>query len=591
MTDPLTIDQILGQPVSKVVVGEGKEASLQGQPVPKVIEHPIGNDVLANVSNTASTQPVPMGIPVQPVKAPVIPAVPTSTGPAASLSAQISNPLPLQPQGSQVQAMQSHAPQPQAPQLMANLLGARPQMGPTTTTAAVAKPAGGDVLKNENHGSGGQPLTTTVVAGPESTPHQPTGAVVGSQAGKSLKPLVASPQPLTNPLPALSNTKPMPSPQPVANLPSIPPSGKALPQLGGPSGPQPTPEERMKLEVEAKKMVKELDKAGVGKKVAKPGSGSNKGKMVGGGLAALLILVVGGGMYIGMQYLKSPGSQEDRSKAGGTAPYECESPNGLVHTARSQWNESGNLGFKPASSDPGDAGEYYDVSAGETVEFHVGYKNEGDETINDYWWFDAFKVTQSPDGTAVSEDSPLDEATLFETHLNENKDRNNDGFGDDQEHRFGPLQENYSLAPGEEKTFIARWTPTQEDCGLYQIDFSVGEMKDIEGCYPQAAGFIRVSNCEEAQEELVCEQLNNQANATPALGDTLTLTCVASGTTIHHYNFEASYDGGANYETLISDSVNQTIETVVKTSGNLVYRCQACADEAGTNCTEWEEVQ
>ncbi len=268
---------------------------------------------------------------------------------------------------------------------------------------------------------------------------------------------------------------PMPSPNSGIPLESNPPVASTLKPR------EATALSQQELEEKAKKLLKDSP--------AK--TKSSKKPWIVGLLTLLVVIGAAGGGLLSYKLYKGD-STDNRSKAGFVGQNACVSPKGIaVPPGQSSANQSGLFNYRPASATVSDATKYYDVSKNEGVSFSVQVTNTTSTPLNDQYHFFAQKVTESPRGTAVNAQSPLDEATLEVNH------RNN---GDVQETVFNSGNMNFSLGANETKTLTGLWTPNNNECGLYQIDMGVVDF-DNAACATDlvvGAGFVRVMGCQNA---------------------------------------------------------------------------------------------
>ena len=210
-------------------------------------------------------------------------------------------------------------------------------------------------------------------------------------------------------------------------------------------------------------------------------------------IAVIVLILASAGLAVGV-YL-SQQNQETRKEAGSIGQWHCKSPKGLIVVGESAPGQPGTANYKPASSNPEDASAYYDVSAGETVRFSSLIQNTTDSEINDQYQFTTSKIIESPKGTKVYENSPLGELELG---------RNHSSSGDVQVLTYDSGYQPFSVGANQTTTITGQWTPTNQDCGLYQIDLGVADFPSTDNSCQQpfprdevvGAGFIRVSNCE-----------------------------------------------------------------------------------------------
>lgn len=534
-SDKPSIDQILGQPAAKPAAGDASDDSLQGQPVPKVEEHPIDNQMVSDAGADkvkAATPMPPPTLPSQPPK-PATPPPPAQTPPATKTTTNDGGSKP------------TATPAPSKSDK------------PKDDTNKNDKPKSDDVLTNK------PPAPPPPVATPPSTPVSPP------------------------PTPKASPATPPPTP-PIA---STAQTATTPNQRGTSSGPPPTPEERKKLEQEAKKMVKDLNKEGVGKKVPKPKKPGNKGTAVKGVLAVLLLVLVGGGIYTGIQFLSQPGSQEQRSDAA--------SPGCGKKTITSLCNYD--------SSDAGRTAygllmqkDYGTERACEdrcpVIDDVADPNNCGSNGVECVCGGSGLTCRLDRDGncTLTAEVDACSVAQLdcfIDSACTRRMSGGGSGFNCD-----GPCGE-ITPPPSRTPTPTNTPTPTVTPTGtLTPTQTPTPSPTPTNTPTPSVTptGTLTPTQTPTATpttppQVLACIDLN-YTPANPQLGDEITLTCEGDGTVIDHYNFEVSYNGGTSYQTLVDHHPSESFTTTITQTGSLVYRCQVCADAAQTNCTDWDNL-
>lgn len=162
--------------------------------------------------------------------------------------------------------------------------------------------------------------------------------------------------------------------------------------------------------------------------------------------------------------------------------------------------------YKPAVGGDGvnDPNSYYDVSKGETVTFSVPLKNTHEGHRGRRYRFYVFKINQADannnnnwdDDLAVTPDYPQGEKAIFYIHARGDKGTS-DGTRQSQVYDGG--WQTFSIEPGTTGKVSGSWKPSNNDCGMYQMDIFLDDGTPDGGLSNYSniagAGFIRVKGC------------------------------------------------------------------------------------------------
>jgi hypothetical protein len=390
---------------------------------------------------------------------------------------------------------------------------------------------------------------------PQVTPQpQPSASDVVSNQPQPQPAPTFMPAPQTTPGP-FPSTAPSPTTPPVTPVGVTPPAGTVTPANGQATPvpvPQPLPPQQQKeLETKAKTMVKELGQETAAMKAMraqdekagqKPSDkkGGKKRTAVKALVALLVVGLMGAGGYAGIRLIGLPGSQDERGQAGMIGGNACVSPKGLTVVSVAEPGSPGDLGYKPANADPNNSAFYYDVAAGEAVNFQVKLGNTTSQPVTDEYHFTAQKVIESPAGTPVNDRTPIGEVQLNSNHHDP---------GDVQTNIYNSGNSSFTIPANQEQYIQASWTPNMDQCGLYQIDIGVMDFGPISGTtcpgdYVAASAFIRVTNCVEQAACLGTTGALADNTVVQASTPPLNFSVQSSGSDI--YNVEVCFHG--NFE-------------------------------------------
>jgi hypothetical protein len=228
----------------------------------------------------------------------------------------------------------------------------------------------------------------------------------------------------------------------------------------------------------------QVDNLGVMQSVSTPEKSGKKRKVLKEIGVILLLALLVGGSFVGVRLVQQ--NQESRSQAGGVqvGGESCVSSLGILQKSQSTPGQAGDLGYKPMTSSQTDPASIY--KPGEEVSFRVKVKNTTNGTLTNVpYKFKVDKVIEAPPGTPV--DLGLDEATMWDIHAK---------FDSKQVKTFYDENLKFNINPGEEKYIYGKWIPTNDQCGIHQLDMILADAYPNNTCSPiLAAGFVKVVGC------------------------------------------------------------------------------------------------
>jgi len=434
-----------------------------------------------------------------------------------------------------------------------------------------------------------------------------------------------------------------PAPQPAVEPPLPTPAAPPISPVTPPTPPPPLPpvpvekplseEERKALEQKAKQVIGELDQIG---------GGGNKKKSSGVGLkavlAAMAIMVVGAGTFVGIKLLGTEQVADERSQA---LDNECSNPvactgeqycltNTELYARCHEGTATGSICWKlvincededkvcrgsacetpytppatPAEGQPTTAPSHYCVGDYCNVGGHFS-----SSCYVNHWYCDERKTggagcndnlirsgvqSSSFERDCGTEQIDVTQGCPYDFYTNVNLSDFNSRTYDEDCTDEPPVEPTDTPTPSNTPT--ATPTPTIIPACNSVCDSNAQCPGDLV-CDITGSGRCRLDLCLTESDcncpptatptpVLACFEVS-LSNMDPNYGDTITLTCdeTAEGMTAVRSEFQVSINQGAYTD--IANEGAMTAQYTINSIGNYRFRCRVCADETDTSCTAW----